>query len=367
MRIALVRRQFTFRKGGAEGYAVLVARELLKRGWRVSVVAETADTEGLPAGLSVHRVRTVPVKTFARHLLFVHAARRALNAIRPDRVLAFCRLDRAHILRSGDPLFIHWLRRHKPNVADKLLGWLNPKQRSLLQLEERVFRGRYIRRIIALSHMDAALMRRYYGVAPSKIVVLHNGYDPQRFNPDLRRHRQAIRREWGISSRPLILFVGMDFKRKGLDVALSAMRKVEEGVLVVVGGGDIVGFSALARRLGVANRVVFVGRRDDVERFYGAADVFLLPSRYDPFGNAVLEAMASALPVVVTEDTGSAEIVRPDCGVVLPSDADGEAVAAAVLRLLNRKERFGEAAYRVAAHYTISKYAQKLTQLLLQT
>ncbi len=367
MHVALVRRHFTFKKGGAEGYAVLVARELLKRGWRVSVVAEMADAEGLPAGLSVHRVKTVPVKTFARHLLFIRAARRALNALDPDKILAFCRLDRAHILRSGDPLFIHWLRRHKPNPADRLLGWLNPKQRSLLQLEERVFRSGHIRRIIALSHMDAALMRRYYGVPPSKIVVLHNGYDPQRFNPDLRRHSQAVRKELGISTRPLILFVGMDFKRKGLDIALSAMRRIKEGVLVVAGGGDVRGFGALARRLGVAERVVFVGRRDDVERFYGAADVFLLPSRYDPFCNAVLEAMASALPVAVTQDTGSAEIVRPDCGVVLPSDPDEEAVAAAVQRLLNRKESFSEAAHRIAAQYPISKYAQKLVQLLLQT
>ena len=103
MHVALVRRYFTFRKGGAEGYAVLVARELLKRGWRVSVVAEMADAEGLPAGLSVHRVKTVPVKTFARHLLFVRVARRTLNALSPDRILAFCRLDSCLLYTSPSP------------------------------------------------------------------------------------------------------------------------------------------------------------------------------------------------------------------------------------------------------------------------
>jgi len=363
MHVALVRRFFTQEKGGAEGFSVLVARELVRLGWRVSVVAEKASGN-LPPSIAVYTVPALRFKTFARHLLFLRAARRILNAIRPDRVLAFSRLDRADIFRSGDPLFIHWLTRHKPNLADRLLGWLNPKQRSMLQLEHRVFCSSHISKILALSRMDAALMRRYYGVPPSKIVILHNGYDPRRFNPEVRRHRKTVRQELQLNERPMLLFVGMDFKRKGLDLALGALARIRDATLVVAGSGDVKRFRALAQKLGVAERVRFLGRRRDIERLYGAADLLLLPTRYDPFCNAILEAMACGLGVVVTEDAGAAEVVTQEAGVVLGSDPEPDAVAAAVERVLNQKERFGEAAYRAASKYPISTYAEKLAQLL---
>jgi len=364
MHVAIVRRYFTLTKGGAESYAVMIARELLRMGWRVSVVAEEADTDGLPEGLRVYRVRTVRVRTFMRHLLFIRAARRVLNAIRPDRVLALSRFDRAHLYRSGDPLFIHWLKCHKPNLADRLLGWLNPKQRSILQLESRVFSAASVRRILALSFMDARLMRHYYAVPENKITVLHNGYDPSRFSPDVRRHRKAVRRELGIDERPLLLFVGMDFKRKGLDIALRALPLLKETVLVVAGGGDVRRFGKLAASLGVSERVLFLGRRSDVERLYGSADLLLLPSRYDPFCNAVLEAMACGLPVVVTQNTGASELVNPSCGVVLPSSPEPEEVARACRKVLQQSRRLGENAHRAVANLTIRDYTRKLALLL---
>lgn len=364
MHIAIVRRYFTLKKGGAENYAVLIAREFLRRGWRVSVVAEQADVEGLSGDLSIHLARTVRFKTFVRHLLFLRTARRILNSIRPDRVLALSRFDRADIYRSGDPLFLHWLNRHKPNLADRLLGWLNPKQRFMLQLESRVFNSSAVKLILALSHMDARLMRQYYGVPRRKIVVLHNGYDPTRFNPDVKRHRKEVRRELGIGEKPLLLFVGMDFKRKGLALVLASLVRLKDAVLVVVGGGERDRFVRIAERMGVGERVVFVGRREDVERFYGAADLLVLPSRYDPFCNVVLEAMACAVPVVVTENMGAAELVSPSCGVVLPSSPEPDEIVEAVEHILTRGEQFGESAHKAVKHLTIKKYVDEVVALL---
>jgi UDP-glucose:(heptosyl)LPS alpha-1,3-glucosyltransferase len=90
----------------------------------------------------------------------------------------------------------------------------------------------------------------------------------------------------------------------------------------VLGQGPIRRFARLAREFGVEGRVSFVGRRHDIQRFYGAADLFLLPTTYEPFPNVNLEAMACGTPVVTTRTAGGADLVRPGCNGYLVSNAD---------------------------------------------
>ena len=95
----------------------------------------------------------------------------------------------------------------------------------------------------------------------------------------------------------------------------------------MLGKGDRGPWANLARRSDVADRVVWLGPRPDIERWYAAADVVALPTRYEPFGNVHLEALASGIPVVTTTRAGGAEAITPWSGAVVEPD-DPRALAA---------------------------------------
>jgi len=120
----------------------------------------------------------------------------------------------------------------------------------------------------------------------------------------------------------VFLLVGSGYARKGVATAIAALARLPgDSYLFVVGNDKSRGrYKRLAKQLGVANRVALLGPQEDVRRFYGAADAFVLPTLYDPCPNAALEAMACGLPVVTTTKSGAAELVlEHDAGFVCPS------------------------------------------------
>src|SRR5205085_9505016 len=138
-------------------------------------------------------------------------------------------------------------------------------------------------------------------------------------------------------------------ERKGLTTAIDALARLPRGMhLMVIGKGDVGAYRAQASTLGVERRVAWLGPRADVERWYAAADVVVLPTTYEPFGNVHLEALAAGVPIVTTTRAGGAEIVTEACGgVVAPGDP--VAMAAAVERLHGAPRASLAAASRGAA------------------
>src|SRR5690606_37606075 len=168
--------------------------------------------------------------------------------------------------------------------------------------------------IIAVSEQVKRDIMDNYAVRPDKIVVLYNGVDTERFDPARRAEsRAAVRNRWKIPlDAPLVVFVGSGLRRKGLDRLLSVWKSPElDQVFLLVLGSDARLGRYRARADAVApGRIVFAGRQDDIEKYYAAADVLALPSLQEAFGNVVLEALASGLPVVVSREAGAAEILR---------------------------------------------------------
>jgi UDP-glucose:(heptosyl)LPS alpha-1,3-glucosyltransferase len=141
----------------------------------------------------------------------------------------------------------------------------------------------------------------------------------------------------GVKSQHLVaLFVGGEWDRKGLGLVIDAVAKARSGavdaVLWVVGPGDEERFAAMARELGLADAIRFFGLRVDTERFYQAADVFVLPSAYETFSLACFEAAACGLPLVVAPVHGAGELVGDDeAGILVARDAASIAAALTVL------------------------------------
>jgi UDP-glucose:(heptosyl)LPS alpha-1,3-glucosyltransferase len=207
-------------------------------------------------------------------------------------------------------------------------------------------------------------------VAPARLSVVYNGVDLERFHPRLRtQHRADARGEAAVPAGAFtVLFAGSGFERKGLATAIRALHRLDDpdARLLVLGRGDAAAYRRLADELGVGARVEWLGARPDIERWYAAADVLILPTRYEPFGNVHLEALASGLPVVTSVVAGGAEIIDDRCGAaVAPDDATGFAAALDKLRRRNPAE-VSDAARAAALPFTFARQVAALQEIYRQ-
>lgn len=204
------------------------------------------------------------------------------------------------------------------------------------------------RLVVTSSEAAAAARRTRYPRTP--VVAVHPGIEAGRPEAGVR---DAVRAEWGIAPEALVVgTVGRLQRWKGQHLLLEAVAlcaPAVPGARLVVVGGSPGGFDAgyprelrrLASRLGIADRVVFAGWRDDVARCLSAFDIFVLPSRDEPFGIVTVEAMAAGLPVVATDGGGTREIVADGVTGLLVPTGDASAMAGAILRLAGDRRRAG--------------------------
>lgn len=208
------------------------------------------------------------------------------------------------------------------------------------------------------------------GAAGGRTDVIPSGVDTDLFRPRTGARAEARARLGLDLAHPVVGTVGRLDPRKGTDVLLAAAAQlIKKGLpelrVVVVGDGPLRDeLPALAARLGIAERVHMLGDRSDVPEVLAALDVFVLPSRSEGMSNALLEAMASALPVVATAVGGNPEAVSADTtGVLIPSD-DPTMMADAVLRLVTSPslaaELGGAARRRVEERYGARAMVRRL-------
>jgi UDP-glucose:(heptosyl)LPS alpha-1,3-glucosyltransferase len=307
----LIRQRFTG-FGGAELYVSRLARELIDRGHDVHILARRWPA-GDASGVKFHRINSLGGPTFIRLRSFARSAARLVEAGGYELVHSFERTYSQDIFRAGDGCHKEWLERRKRmrGPVFGILDRINPRHRAFLDLEARLFSDARLKMVLANSRQGREEIIRHYGLPDAMIRVVYNGLDRNKFHAGLAKlYRIPVRRELGLTpDEPAALFVGSGYARKGLGELIRALPHCP--VRLLVAGQDRPGpYQSLAGRVGVREKVSLLGPRTDVERLYGAADVFVLPSWYEPFSNACLEAMASGLPVITTRETGAAEIIR---------------------------------------------------------
>jgi glycosyltransferase involved in cell wall biosynthesis len=239
-----------------------------------------------------------------------------------------------------------------------LLSWPLILHRKLyyklaIALEDRIYRDSRVH-LIAVSSRIAAGLKDYFG--RTDVTLIPNSTDIRRFNPDSRRDRRdESRKRFGFSNGDLvILFIGNDWKKKGLDALLRACATITEipWRLLVVGSDDINLYKTLFQQGELRDRVKFETPSADVEAFYAAADLYISSSLEDAFGLPILEAMACGLPVVASIHAGASEIIRDGETGLLLQDPSEHAEIAQKVRLLfadgKLREKIGEAAAQYA-------------------
>jgi UDP-glucose:(heptosyl)LPS alpha-1,3-glucosyltransferase len=179
--------------------------------------------------------------------------------------------------------------------------------------------------------------------------------------------RAVVRERFGIPQGvPLLLFVGSQFRLKGLEFAIRALTTMEtKAWLLVVGGDTAAPFKRLAEQLGVSDRVIFAGPRADLPQIYPAADAFVFPTLYETFALVCLEAMASGLPVLATP-VGGIEDYLVDGVNGFHISRDEQDIGAKLDRLLNDPElqaRFREQGLATVGSYAWPKIATQYLRL----
>jgi UDP-glucose:(heptosyl)LPS alpha-1,3-glucosyltransferase len=206
-------------------------------------------------------------------------------------------------------------------------------------------------------------------MAAAKVHVIYNGVDLAHFHPGRRNEMRAqARAGLGLAPEDLVFgFVGSGFARKGLAVAIDALAATGRGHfrLLVAGHDRAAGkFAAQAAHAGIGDRVKFVGAREDVRFVYAASDCFILPTRYDPFPNAALEALAMGLPAIVSTQCGAAEIIQAGAnGWICDPDAVGPLAGLMTEFEGAARERLGAAARATAESFGIEKMVGMMNNL----
>jgi len=323
MRLAIIRQRYT-PYGGAERFVEAALEALLERGIAISLYTRRWPETRLQL-IEPILCNPLYIGRLWRDWSFARAVCRRIAKQPPELVQSHERLLCCDVYRAGDGVHAVWLEerlRDVSGLARKFIEW-SLYHRYVIDTERRLFASRALRAVICNSKMVRDEIRDRFGLPESRLHVIYNAVDSEAFSPQLRDHRAAIRAKLGVpETATVFLLVGSGYARKGVATAIAALARLPGDTYLFVVGRDKSRnrYKRLARELGISNRVALLGAQDDVRPFYGAADVFVLPTLYDPCPNAALEAMACGLPVVTSSKSGAAELVlEHEAGFVCPS------------------------------------------------
>lgn len=370
MRVALVHMRQAG-SGGTERYLNLTAAFLAERGDDVTVVCRSHEDAPHPA-VRFTVLRPLAIGGAMRMSSFARAVEKHVRGESYDVVYGLGKTWTHDVVRLGGGCHATYLElAHTATLKpwERFTGLRAHKQRQALAIEQRALAPGHYRRVVVNSRMVADDVARRHGVPQAEIALVYNGVDLDRYTPARRATSgAALRRELALGERDVaVLFLGSGYGRKGLDLVLAAFANVARAnaalQLVVVGyDSEQARFEAQARAHGLATRVRFLGGRRDTETCYAACDVYVLPTRYDPFANTTIEALASGLPVITSARNGAGELVEEGVSGSVLASLDDAAPIEAALRAWSDPERVraGALAARKLAekHSARSKCAQ---------
>jgi glycosyltransferase involved in cell wall biosynthesis len=316
--------------GGAEGAMFMLLGALDRGRWEPTLLLDDSDAVAplreRAAALDVPVLPVEPLPLGLEGARRVPALARTLRARRPA-------VFHAHM---SSPLAAKWaLSAAVAARVPAILGTVQvisdhpPGRAALLQLR---LLARGVDRYLAVSRAIAAELAGAYRWPAAKIEVVHNAVELERFEGV---DAGGLRAELGAERRPLFLTAARLSDQKGHPTLLEAAAAVPDAVFALAGEGpEQAPLEALAGRLGVAARVRFLGRREDVPRLLAAADAFVLPSLYEGSSLAVLEAMAARRAVVASAIPGTDELIEDGRSGLLVPPGDAGALGAALQRLL---------------------------------
>jgi UDP-glucose:(heptosyl)LPS alpha-1,3-glucosyltransferase len=379
VKIAIIRKKYTFH-GGAEGFSGSFIENLANEGHEIHIFAIKWQTGKKHKNIHFHKVPAITFLSFLRDLTFAVSSFFLLKKQRKyfDIIQTHDKTLYQDIYRAGDGCHIEWLKQRwkRIGLSGKISVLFNPYHWLILAIERSIFKKRRFNKIIAISEMVKKNIMDNYGVSPADIEVIYNGVDIKKYHPENRaKYRSEIRQKYGLTDDDFVgLFVGSGFERKGVRYLIRAVESISEPVsLMIVGKGKNPSLSPLSKEgikggsLHHKQKIIFCGPQKEIYKYYAAADIFVFPTIYEPFGNVHLEALASGLPVITTNNSGASEIIKDGVhGFVVREPEDFIAIAERIKVFVNnggQLEFMSQNARRLAEEFTYEKHIGKIKEL----
>ena len=369
MKIAIIRQKFVL-YGGAEQFVQGYIQQLAEAGHDIHIFANQWSSSDHP-NIHLHHVRAFKLNSFIRTLSFAWFAARAVGKESFDIIQSHEKTWKQNVYRVGDGCHKEWLDQRKrflPALKRFSLSY-NPFHRLILKLEKNIFESGQCKKFIAISQMVKNDILKHYHCPQENISVVYNGVDLTRFHPENKNlYRENIRKELEIPiNSVLILFVGSGFERKGLKAILQATQyfKSKDWKLVIMGKGKWKKYIHFVPE-NLRSQIIYKEPVPDIEKYYAAADIFALPSIYEPFGNANLEALASGLPVITTRHCGAADIIQHRLnGLIVETPESSEEVAENINHLFDPtvRQSMGQNGRALAEHFSVGKNTHEMVKV----
>ena len=324
MRVLLVDLETEWR--GGQNQALLLLKGLRDRGHAAELVAADTSALGVRAGAA-----GIPVHSSSRGFFRVPAARKIRTLLRSGN-FDLVHANEAHAVTAA--WMGLWQRRNAsrvPFVISRRVGY--PIGKSALAQA----RYRAAARIVAISRWSAERVLRS-GIPADKVTIVYEGVELPALLSAQRR--AEARSRFGVAPHePLLGCVGALSPDKGQEWLIRALaelrKKFPSAKLLLAGTGPCrERLQTLAREAGVGDAVIFAGFISDVESVYAALDVFLLPSFFEALSNALMSAMAYAIPSIAFDVGGPAEIIEDGKSGLLVEPANTDALCAAIAKIL---------------------------------
>src|SRR4051812_40757992 len=352
--IGFVRRGFSS-SGGAEAYLKRLGAGVTAAGQRVLLFTGPEwPGEEWTFG-PIRRVSGNSSKSFA------HEVER-MSRDQCDILFSLERIWRCDVYRAGDGVHRAWLKRRDEfaGLTQKLSQFFNRKHSATLALEESLFGKNGTGRVIANSRMVKDEIVGTYGYPAERIDVVYNGLPAQAHARQEEDRTQTRARLKLAENDVAVLFAGSGWERKGLRFAVEAIERQEKRVrFLVAGRGESRKFRS--------SRAEFLGVVREMPSLYHASDIFLLPTLYDPFSNACLEALAAGKPVITTRANGFSEIIEDARhGSIIQGPGDVDAISNA-LQFWSDSSKRGQAHIdnlALAAQFDISRNVRETLEVL---
>lgn len=370
--VAIIRARYN-PYGGAERFVQRALTALSGESVALTIIAR--DWQGTPAGEALAKVRLHKIDPFYignvwRDASFAQAVLSYLKHGEFDLVQSHERIPGVQIYRAGDGVHAEYLEQRTRRARSAWQNWslrANPYHWYTCRVERQMFEHPSLEAVICNSTMVREEILGRFSVDKRKLRLIRNGVDLDRFAPASAEQRAQARASLALPAQePVFAFVGSGFERKGAADAIRtlASEAAPAGARLLIAGGDRRArrYRRLADDLGVGERVVFAGSLVDVRPVLHAADGFILPTVYDPFPNAVLEALACGLPVVTSPKCGAAELIEPGVNGFVCQPDDHRAMAMQLAEIL-RRPAMREAARASALPYSLKYLAAELVDL----
>jgi len=369
MKLALISQSFEEHKGGAEKFSSELARYLIKKGLDIKLFARKIEALDLkPYGVEIKIPKKPP---FFRILTLAYTGLYLAKRWKADRIFALMPLPEGDFYWLAGGVYSNWLKIRYPSIIKRTIAYFfRPHFLLNIFFQKKCITSPHFKKIITNSELEKEIAIKAFNISPEKIVVIPNGIDLSRFNLSVRVNRNKIREILGLNKNAkIILFTGNNFKRKGLETIIKALARLKNfsNLYLLVAGKDKTNyFIKLSQKLGVAEKIKFLGYVKELEKIYGTADIFVFPSQYDSFASVVLEAMACGLPVITTKTNGASMVINHgEEGFILKRWDDDKLLAEYIVKTLENSEEMGFKAYQKALNYSAENCFEKYYHVLV--